>query len=71
MGNTKLKYNKKLNRKVKIYYENIKGNDGKIVNHKKLSEKIIFTEVYLYRGLVTYHTYLHTNRTCQRINMFI
>ena len=47
MGNTKLKYNKKLNRKVKIYYENIKGNDGKIVNHKKLSKKNIYRSIPL------------------------
>ena len=32
MGNTKLKYNNKVNQKVKIYYKNVKVI-GKIVNH--------------------------------------
>ena len=32
MENTKLRYNKRANQKVKIYYKNIKEN-GKIVNH--------------------------------------
>ena len=32
MGNTKLKYNNKVNQKVKIYYKNVEVI-GKIINH--------------------------------------
>ena len=51
-----------------MYYQNIKAK-GKI-NHYKLLENYM----HLHAPILcfgTYHTYLHTNRTCQKVNIFI
>ena len=52
-----------------MYCKNIKEN-GKIVNCYKLLKNYIHLHVSI-SGLITHHTYLHTIRTSQKINMFI
>ena len=59
MGNTKLKVNKKVNQKVKTYYENIKES-RKIINHDKLLKRYIC--LYVPRAWFGYLGYLLTHK---------
>ena len=50
-------------------YKNVKGNDKIVGHYKSIKNPISLYVPILWLGYLPY--YLHTNRTCQKINMFI